>query len=115
MSKLVPVVAALLLTLGCNSNRALCEDVQDAEASATEKSLMCLPEPLPEEFNLQQCEEQLEHCSEQDKKTFADYADCVQHIPGCQDGDPDPMIAAYKTCLDAVIAGLSRECKEGGG
>lgn len=114
MFKSLPVVIAALFTVGC-TGKSVCEDMEKAEASATEKSLMCLPEPLPEEFNRQQCEEQLEHCSAQDEQVFANYAACVQDIPGCQDGDPDPMIAAYKACLDAVIAGLSRECKEGGG
>ncbi|HVG60229.1 MAG TPA: hypothetical protein VNA24_16850 [Hyalangium sp.] len=102
-------VASLVLT-GCSGS--ICEDFKDVSEDISEKAKPC-SDGTPgtdEPFDVQQCEEDLAKCSEDDKKALEEYVDCLGDVETCEKGKEDVYGGAVLACAFAAAGKLSDAC-----
>ncbi len=111
MKRLACVVAAVSLALvGCGGS--LCSDLVDAYEGLDEKGKACGGETEPGEETIteEQCEEALEQCTDDDKETLQEFADCVNDVPACKAGGEQAYGTALLACFFAAEGELSAAC-----
>jgi hypothetical protein len=103
----VAAVAALALT-GCGDT---CDDLADADKVFLNKIAPCTTAgDAPEAFNINQCDANLNRCTDTEKQALADFASCVRKLPECSPGNTTPFENAYGACVLAAQGKVGNNC-----
>lgn len=101
----VVAVAALVLT-GCGNT---CDDLEDAFKEFDTKAAPC-NDGSSTTFNMNQCNNNIDKCSSDDKKALADFADCIRDLPTCSSSTEDNFSAQLLGCALTLSGKISDTC-----
>ncbi len=103
------VVAAVSMVLtGCGST---CDDLADAFEEADEKARPCATGGSePTAFNVNQCENNIDKCSDSEKEALADFADCIRDLPECTPATQSGFINSLTACALGVSGKVGQTC-----
>ena len=109
MKKIFGVVAVARMGLtGCVLP---CDDLADAVEVAQERVKPCAAEGVEfEAFNVNQCENNLDNCTDSEKEALADYADCYRKLPECTPANRQGFINAASACELSVSGKVGANC-----
>jgi hypothetical protein len=103
----VAAVAALALT-GCGDT---CDDIADADKVFLKKYAPCTtPDNNPEAFNINQCDANLNRCTDTEKEALAKFASCIRDLPECSPGNTQPFDDAFAACGLGVRGKVGQNC-----
>ncbi len=113
---MISLVAAASLVFSTGCGGSACDDLEDAGNSLEDKLEACSDGSGggDEEFDGEACEEALEECSDGDKDKLSAYADCLQDLPDCEEGEELEWLEQFAECAEE-IEGLSSACAAAGG
>jgi hypothetical protein len=101
----VAAVAALALT-GCGDT---CDDLADGFKVAEQKARPCSSGPS-EAFNINQCDSNLNQCTDSEKQALADLANCLRKLPECTPGNTTPFENSLAACALGVSGKVGENC-----
>jgi hypothetical protein len=104
-------VVSLALT-GCGGS--ICDDFDDTSKNLVDKVDACpsfsdITYTEPTEAEREQCEQNLESCSDSDKEALNKFIDCVNDLPDCTAATEQSWSASFLACA-APLAGVSESC-----
>jgi hypothetical protein len=103
----VVAVAALALT-GCGST---CDDLADAFDEVDEKARPCAAAgEEPTAFNVNQCENNVDKCTDSEKEALADLADCLRDLPECTPATENGFGTAAAACILGASGKIGQTC-----
>lgn len=106
MKKLVGVLAVVAMALtGCGNT---CDELEDALSDFDKKAAPCGNEPST--FNMNQCENNVDKCSSEDKEALEKFADCLKDLPDCSTATEDNFNAAALGCAFSLAGSVSEQC-----
>jgi hypothetical protein len=102
------VVMALALT-GCGGS--LCEDTADSLETLSKKAKPCgiAPSTPPTENEIKQCEDNLDKCTDADKKALGNFNDCIDKLATCSTDTQNTFGVAVLACA-AYLENVSENC-----
>lgn len=110
MKRLAGVVAVVSLALaGCGGS--VCQDTADSYDTLNEKAKPCgatVVNPITE-AEINTCEDNLDKCSDSDKKSLEDFNDCVGDLAKCSPGGERTFDSAVDTC-ETYLDKISDTC-----
>jgi hypothetical protein len=115
MKRLVIALAAVSLTMmGCGGS--LCEDFADSFGSIEDKVEDCssfddVTFDEPSDAEIKSCEENLDKCSDSDKKILEKFIDCVNGLDKCTNSTENAFATAFLACA-APLENVSDACGE---
>jgi hypothetical protein len=113
MKRLACAVMLVSLALtGCGNS--VCEDMADAFEDFDEKAKPCDDGSEPSDpitdAEIEQCDKDLESCSDSDKDAIRDFADCLADVPTCSPSNQDAFASASLACFFSVSGKISPNC-----
>jgi hypothetical protein len=103
----VAAVAALALT-GCGDT---CDDLADADKVFLKKIAPCTTAgESPEAFNINQCDANLNRCTDTEKEALGKFSSCIRDLPECSPGNTQPFENAYAACAIAAQGKVGDNC-----
>src|SRR5690242_10991042 len=107
--KIFGVVAIAMMALtGCAST---CDDLEDAYGKAQNKARPCASAGSPvTPFNTNQCENNLDKCSDSEKKALGNLADCLRDLPECTPATVDNFNNAVIGCAFSLAGKVGQNC-----
>jgi len=103
----VAAVAALALT-GCGDT---CDDLADADKVFLKKYAPCAtPNNNPEAFNINQCDANLNRCTDSEKQALGQFSNCIRNLPECSPANTDPFDTAFTACAAAARGKVGQNC-----
>jgi hypothetical protein len=113
MKRLACALTVFSLTMmGCGGS--LCEDVADTFTNIQDKVADCpsyngITFTKPTDAEIQQCEDSLSSCTDNDKKIMNAYIDCINGLPKCTASTEQSFSDSLVACA-APTANVSDAC-----
>jgi hypothetical protein len=110
MKKLVAMTFAAMTLVGCGS---ICDDVLDASDIYAQKVSPCrsASRPVPEAFNVTQCERAVDRCTDSEQDAINAYADCLRDLPECTPGTDKAFDNALEGCRLTLEGKVGDNCR----
>jgi hypothetical protein len=104
------VVAVSMVMTGCTN---VCGDLESAAEALETKVKPCLePGQTFESFNVNQCEDSLDNCSDSEKEALSDYADCIRKMPECTPATEQGFVNALAACSLTADGKIGASCAQ---
>lgn len=114
MKRLIGAFAVVSLSLmGCGGS--LCDDLADSDKDFYEKTKACsdyndTPYTEPTDAQIEQCEQSVKSCTDDDKDKISKFNDCVADLPTCTEATQDQFTASFAGCALTHLATISDAC-----
>jgi hypothetical protein len=108
-TKIFGVVAIAMLALtGCGN---VCDDLDNAGETLEDKYKPCATagDESPS-FNTNQCSDNIDDCSDSEKKALGDFADCIRELPECTPATEDNFNTALFGCALSLSGKIGETC-----
>ncbi|MCY1075274.1 hypothetical protein [Archangium lansingense] len=108
-TKIFGVVAVAMLALtGCGN---VCDELDNAFEAVEEKARPCASAgEEPTSFNTNQCSDNLEDCTDSEKKAMSDFAKCLRELPECTPATQENFSNATLGCLLSLSGKVGETC-----
>lgn len=109
---MVCMAVAVLGLTGCgDSDEEICDDMAENFEEFAEKAEPCADSTGGDgEYDKAQCVEGLSTCSEEDKESVREFAECLAGVDKCDPNNQEDFENAIAFCAIGKLLGVSEEC-----
>ncbi len=105
------IAASAVALTGCSST---CDNFATIGDDLVEKVKPCLEagDPTPPAFNVNQCDRAYDNCTDAEKESLDEYADCLDKLEACTPGTKNAFGTALEACNDYLDARVGESCQQ---